>query len=147
MKNPDKHIRKAFSDALSDLEVTNPYNSDEVSIPLSDFRIPQNKDFYILMTNQWTMPRYDSKCDKYSWTCGITLDIVTKFANYQGSRLFADEIKEAVMNLTEDLTIENFNKQRQDWNFPDDLEMMTSTENIYRKIIQYEFELTEELSL
>lgn len=137
MINPDKHIRKFFVDTLNNIEV------DGKTITIHDYRVPQNKDAYILMINQSMDPNYDNKCGKYRWTCRITLDIVTIYKNNQGSRLLADNIKEEVMSLTKDIDIDNFLIENQEMTFPDDLHFLDNTQSIFRKLINYELILIE----
>lgn len=137
MINPDKYIRKFFFDALNSKKV------DGKTITVHDFRAPLNSDAYILMTNQSMTPNFDNKCDTVSWDCNITLDVVTVYNNVTGSRLLADNIKEMVMNETETISITNFNVDNFRMSFPDDLNLITSTQSIFRKLINYEFKITQ----
>lgn len=143
MKLPDREIRKAISQSLSGTTVISPFGGGELDITVHDFRPPENKSEYVLMINQWADLDRETKCPENTWNCGITLDIVTKFPNTQGSRLLADIIQEEVWNLTRNLEVDGFHNEEQTMRSPDDLETMTSTENIYRKLIQYEFKLIE----
>lgn len=137
MINPDKHIRKYFFDTLNNITV------DTKNITIHDYRVPENRDHYILMINQNMNPNRDNKCDIISWNCRITLDVVTIYKNGQGSRLFADNIKEKIMNLTQNISIDNFSVDEVEVDYPDDIQTMTPTQSIFRKLINYEFKLTE----
>lgn len=137
MINPDKHIRKAFFDKLNNVKV------DTKTITIHDFRAPTDSKNYILMINQSMNENRDNKCDIISWNCFITLDIVTIYDNMAGSRLFADNIKEKVMTETTNLTVNNFSLDNMIISFPDDLNLVTNTQSIFRKLINYEFKLTQ----
>lgn len=143
MRLPDREIRKAISQALSGMTVVSPFGGAELDITVHDYRLPENKTEYVLMINQWADLDRDTKCPENTWNCGITLDIVTTFPNEQGSRLLADIIQEEVWNRTKSLSIDHFYNEEQTMRSPDDLETMTPTQNIYRKLIQYEFKLIE----
>lgn len=137
MINPDKYIRAYFFDTLNNITV------DTKNITIHDYRVPENRDHYILMINQNMNPNRDHKCDIISWNCRITLDVVTIYKNGQGSRLFADNIKEKIMNLTQNISIDNFSVDEVEVDYPDDIQTMTPTQSIFRKLINYEFKLTE----
>lgn len=138
MKNPDKYIRQYFYSTLNNIEV------DDNTIKVYDYRVPQNDDFYILMVNQSSEKVQDTKCDTLAYDCRITLDIVTRFQGKNaGSRLLADNIKEKVMNLTQNITIQNFELSNLNISYPDDLYLITDTQNIFRKLIIYEFKLNQ----
>jgi len=137
MINPDKHIRKYFFDALNNKVVNGK------TITIHDYRAPFNSDAYILMINQSMTPNRDNKCDIISWNCFIVLDVVTVFDNVYGSRVLADDIKEMVMNNTQNIAIDNFSVDDVDISYPDDLNTITNTQSIFRKLINYEFKLTE----
>lgn len=137
MINPDKHIRKYFHDTLNNATV------DGKVITVHDYRAPFNSDAYILMVNQSSTENKENKCDVISWNCNITLDIVTLFSNVSGSRVLADNIKEMVMNQTQNITIDNFSVDNVNIIYPDDLSLITNTQTIFRKLINYEFKLTQ----
>lgn len=137
MINPSKHIRKYFFDALNNEVV------DDNIITVHDYRAPMNRKAYILMINQSMTPNRDNKCDIISWDCFIVLDIVTIYDNIAGSRLLADNIMEMVMNQTQTISIDNFSTDNVIVTYPDDLNLVTNTQTIFRKLINYEFKLTE----
>jgi len=137
MINPDKYIRKYFYDTLNNQVV------DTKTITVHDFRAPTNKDAYILMINQSMTPNRDHKCDIVSWNCFIILDVVTVYDNISGSRVLADNIKEMVMNQTQNISVDHFSVDDVKITYPDDLNLITNTQSIFRKLINYEFKLTQ----
>ena len=137
MINPDKYIRKYFFDTLNNQVV------DTKTITVHDFRAPINKDAYIIMINQSMTPNLDNKCDIVSWNCFIILDVVTVYDNISGSRVLADNIKEMVMNQTQNISVDNFSVDEVTISYPDDLNTITNTQSIFRKLINYEFKLTQ----
>lgn len=137
MINPSKHIRKFFFDRLNNIVV------DGKVITIHDYRIPENKNAYILMINQSMSDGQNNKCDVLTWDARITLDVVTIYDNVSGSRLLADDIMERVMNETQSINIGFFTVDKVSVEYPDDIQLMTPTQNIYRKIIQYNFKLTQ----
>ena len=136
MRTPDKWVRKYFSDTLTGLTV-----SGKV-IPISDMRLPENSDAYILMTTIDKSHDQETKCEKV-WNFQQTLDIVTIYPNNSGSRLLCDEIHEAVLNACENISIEHFTVQNKGYEFAPDLSSNTTTQSIYRKIIIFNIKLTE----
>lgn len=135
--NPDKYIRKYFFEKLNNITVSGK------AVNIHDYRVPTNSDAYILMQNQNSDEDNNTKCDSNKYICRITLDVVTIYKNGQGSRLLADDIKEAVMNLTQSIEIDNFILQDVSISYPDDLNLKTPTQEIFRKLIVYELILTQ----
>ena len=137
MINPDSHIRSYFFNTLNGQVV------DNKTITIHDFRVPFNGTHYIIMNAQSSEPNRDNKCDIISYNARINLDIVTIFDGVSGSRLFADNIKEMVMNATQNITIAGFNVDEVNVTYPDDLDLLTNTQSIFRKLITYEFKITQ----
>lgn len=134
---PDHHVRKAVSDALSGLSVQGH------NIPTFDTRT-NNSDpsYYVLMTTQTNNERKDNKCAP-RWSSSILLDIVTRYegSGNMGSRLLADLIANEVLKRVDGLTLETSSGlliKRQTVNLPNDITTLTSTTNIYRKLIRIE---------
>ena len=136
MRTPDKWIRKYFSEALTGLTVNGKV------IPISDMRLPENSDAYILMTTQDKTHDQETKCDKI-WNFKQTLDIVTVYAGNTGSRLLCDDIQEAVLNACENIAVEHFETFDAWYEFAPDLSSVTTTQSIYRKIIIFNIKLKE----
>lgn len=136
MINPDKWIRKAFVDALAGLQVNGK------PIPVYDSHTPRNDAAFIVLSTQSGYESRRVKCLK-TLVASITVDIVTRYAGNSGSQLFADDIKEAVLNLTENLEITNFVKQGEtEREFPYIAPLTTTTETIFRKLIIYNFKIS-----
>lgn len=139
MKNPDKYIRKYFNDTFHDFSV-NGYR-----IPWYDFHIPSNMDKYVLMQSQSKVRNYDNKCHTKSWTCNINLDIVTIYPGKSGSRLFADDIMEGIIDEVETnvVAVSNYKVNDLTYRHLQDIYLPTPTQSIFRKIFEFEIILTE----
>lgn len=136
MKTPDKWIRKYFSDTLNGLTV-----SGKV-IPISDMRLPDNSNAYILMTTVDKSHDQETKCNKV-WNFQQTLDVVTIYPGNTGSRLLCDDIHEAVLNACENITVQHFEVYDKFYDFAPDLSSQTATQTIFRKIIIFNLKLKE----
>lgn len=136
MRTPDKWIRKYFSETLTGLIVNGK------TIEISDFNLPQNSNSYILMTTQNKTHDQETKCNKV-WNFSQTLDVVTTYSGFTGSRVLCDDIHEAVLNACESIQIENFTVLDKGYTFAPDLSTQTSTQSIFRKIIIFNLKLQE----
>ncbi|MCT3788484.1 hypothetical protein HZQ67_14005 [Elizabethkingia anophelis] len=136
MKNADKWIRKYFVDTLNNMVINGK------TITIHDYRIPDNKDAYILMTSQSKQENNEVKCG-LRYNCRITLDVVTIYNNIAGSRLLADDIMEEVMNRTQSILIQNFQILTVEKEFPSDISTITSTQSIFRKLIIFNLKIRE----
>lgn len=136
MRTPDKWIRKYFSEKLTGLIVNGK------TIEISDFNLPQNSSHYILMTTQDKTHDQETKCNKV-WNFSQTLDIVTIYSGFSGSRVLCDDIHEAVLNACENIQVENFKVLDKGYTFAPDLSTQTSTQSIFRKIIIFNLKLQE----
>lgn len=136
MRTPDKWIRKYFATALNGLVV------DNLTIPISDYRLPTNAPAYILMTTEDKSHDQEVKCHK-TWNFSQTLDIVTIFEGNNGSRVLADDIHEAVLNACNNIAVEHFTVLQKDYDFAPDLSLSTPTQTIFRKIIIFNLKLKE----
>lgn len=137
---PDSYVRKAVSDALDGLVVG---GND---IPNFDTRT-NNTDpsFYVLMTTQTNNEQKDNKC-RPRWNSSILLDIVTRYdgSGNMGSRLLADQITNEVLKRTDNLTLDvasGLFVQRQLVILPNDISTITTTTNIYRKLVRLELRI------
>lgn len=133
---PDKWIRKYLVSALQGLVVNGK------SIPVSDMRIPDNSTNYILLTTIDKSNPQESKCNRV-WNVAINIDIVTVYQGNSGSRVFAEDIQDAVLSRIANPVIENFTVQSFEVEFSPDLSSVTSTQSIFRKIIIYNLKLKE----
>jgi len=136
MRTPDKWIRKYFSTTLTGLIVNGK------TIIISDMRIPNNSDAYIIMSTVDKSHDQETKCNKV-WNFQQTLDIVTTFPGNSGSRVLVDDIHEAVLNACNNIVIENFEVFNKSYEFAPDLSEVNSTQTIYRKIIIFNLKLKE----
>ncbi|MCT3835880.1 hypothetical protein HZQ49_18675 [Elizabethkingia anophelis] len=112
------------------------------TISIHDYRIPDNKDVYILMTTQSKQENNEVKCG-LRYDCQITLDVVTIYNNIAGSRLLADDIMEEIMKRTQSILIQNFQTLTVEKDFPADISTITSTQSIFRKLIIFNLKIRE----
>lgn len=136
---PSKWIRKAIYNAVNNVTINNE------NIKCYDSRIPGKSipKNYILMSSQSSDVDKANKCES-RWESSILLDIVTtyKSSGNTGSRLLADEITDAVRNLTKALVLDPASGlviRNQTQSFPNDIVTITDNENIFRKFIRIEF--------
>lgn len=142
---PDKWIRKAVTDAINNMTVFDSLNNVNIQIPCYDTRVPNNitKDHYILLTTQTNNVNKLTKCED-SYESSILIDIITSYdgVGNPASRLLADDILDKARELTDNLVLDvgsNLTILRQTQNFPNDLSLITDTENVYRKFMRIEF--------
>ena len=136
MRTPDKWIRKYFATTLNNLVVSGK------TIPIADFRLPNNSNAYILMTTEDKTHVQENKCNKV-WNFSQTLDIVTVYDGNSGSRLLCDDIQETVLNACNNISIEHFTVIDKGYEFAPDLSTQTTTNTIFRKIIIFNLKLIE----
>lgn len=135
---PDKWVRKAIFDALNGLVV------DSLTINTYDSHTGvDSPNAYILMTTQTNNETGFSKCGS-KYLSSILLDIVTRYegAGNPGSRLLCDNIADSVRGLCDNLTLDvssGVKIQTQTVSFPNDITTKTNMENVFRKLIRYEF--------
>lgn len=134
--NPDKYIRKYFYDTLNNMVVNGK------TIPIYDFRIPNDGNAYVLMTSASKDEDLSYKCGMI-WECRLLLDIVTIYPSSAntGSRLLADDIQEKIIQLTQNISVNNFEVVKVERSYPDDLNLTTETQNIFRKFIRFNIKL------
>jgi hypothetical protein len=135
---PDKWVRKAISQAINNIVV------DGKIIPCYDTRVTGSKQpkAYVLMTTQTNQVIKPNKCES-RWSSSILLDIVTIYdgGGNAGSRLLADDIVDAIRNLTLMIELDptsGLTVLTQNEDFPNDLSSITATQNVFRKFIRYE---------
>jgi len=132
---PDKWIRKAFYDALNDIEV------DGFTIPVYDSRTSlDTPDHYILITTQSNEVDESIKCED-RWESRCNIEIFTTFSA-SVSRLLADNIVDRVRELTKDIQLDiesGLSIENSTVNYPNDLTTVTTTANVFRKFINYSF--------
>jgi len=134
MINPDKYIRKAVYDLVSNIVV-----NDKI-IPCFDSRMSGNADVmnYILMTAQTKNEDKATKCGN-RWETSLLIEIYTKSssAGNSGSRLLLNDIEQAVTDLLNPkIVIAGFETLIQNITFEASLETVTDTENIFRSFLR-----------
>lgn len=134
MENPNKYIRKYFYETLNGIVVNGQ------SVKVYDSHTPNNDNFLIILSTQTGSEDWQSKCsvDKNR---SINLDVIVRKSGNVGSRAMLDDIVEQILSRTKEIQIENFNVQYWNVTMPTDLTTSTSTETIYRQIINYNFNI------
>lgn len=134
MENPNKYIRKYFYDTLNGIVV----NGQTVKV--YDSHTPNNDNFLIILSTQTGSEDWRDKCsiDKNR---SINLDVIVRKSGNVGSRAMLDDIVEKILSRTKEIEIENFKVQYWQVALTNDLTTSTSTETIYRQIINYNFNI------
>lgn len=134
MENPDKFIRRYFSNALSGII----FNGKLVKV--YDSHTPNNDDVLIILSTQTGSNDWNRKCsvDKNRT---ILIDVITRYKGNTGSRLLLDDIIEEIMLRTKNIVVENFVVNDWSISFPNEIITHTATESIFRKIIQFNLNL------
>lgn len=136
---PDKYIRKAIYNAINNIVV------DGKTIKCYDYRVTGKTipDYYTIITTQTNQVIKSNKCEN-AWQSSVLIDVFTKYngTGNTGSRLFADNILDAVKTATDNLTLDVASGLSIVWqtqSFPNDLVSLTKTENVFRKFLRIEF--------
>lgn len=134
MQEPKKWIRKYFSTALANMVV----NGKQVKV--YDSHTPNNDDVLIILSTQTGSNDREVKCsiDKNRI---IEIQVITRYKGATGSRLLMDDITEEIQNRITDIQVENFTVNDWSVNFPQEFITTSSTETIFRQIINYNINL------
>lgn len=134
MENPNKYIRKYFFDTLNGIIVQGK------TVKVYDSHTPNNDNFLIILSTQTGSEDWQSKCsiDKNR---SINLDVIVRKSGNVGSRAMLDDIVEEILSRCKNIEIENFKVQYFNVTMPNDLSISTSTETIYRQIINFNFNI------
>tara|TARA_R110000772_G_scaffold37589_3_gene89203 strand:- start:11707 stop:12147 length:441 start_codon:yes stop_codon:yes gene_type:complete len=142
-KLPDSYIRKAIFDVFNGSIV------DGKTINVYDTRYTSNTselEGYVLMTTQANDVDYN-KCSDF-WESDILLEVCTLYRNTSnvGSRLFADNILEALrLALQADLdlnfAVSGLTVDNQLMTFPNDLVTNLSNATLFRKFVRLELRI------
>lgn len=137
MRNPDKYIRKAIFEKLGG---NNGFQISGKTVKVYDSATPLNEDFLVILSTQSGTDAQRDKCsiDKDRT---IVIDCITRYKGNAGSRAMVDDIVEYVLEQLEDLEIDNFEFIKDSISFPSDIVNRTSTESIFRKLINYSLTL------
>lgn len=136
MKNPDKHIRKAFNDALFPL-----------GFSVYEKRVPKTASplQYILVSSQTNVDKALGRGCKVH-DCTIVIDLFVMQSLSYVSSVAIDDMLEAVMNQVRKDTINipffQLNSIERDGT-PKDLSFDTSVQSILRKVITYRLVVDE----
>lgn len=134
MENPNKYIRKYFFNTLNSIIVQGQ------TVKVYDSHTPNNDNFLIILSTQTGSEDWQSKCsiDKNR---SINLDVIVRKSGNVGSRAMLDDIVEEILSRCKNIEIENFKVQYFNVTLPNDLSISTSTETIYRQIINFNFNI------
>ena len=130
MQEPSKWIRQYFVNAFANMVVSGK------TVKVYDTHTPNNDDVLIILSTQTGS---NDRIDKCIITKNRTIEIqvITRFKGATGSRLLLDDIVEEIQNRVQNIQVNNFTVQDWDVSFPQDLITTSSTETIFRKIINY----------
>lgn len=134
MFNPDKYIRKFFVSALSNMVVGGK------TIKVYDTHTPNNEDNLIILSTQTGSNDWETKC-------GITknriieIQVITRFKGNAGNRQLLDDIIEEIQQRCQNIQIDNFTVQNWSFSVSNDFVSPTTTETIFRKIINYNLKI------
>ena len=135
---PDKWIRKSIYNLINNIIV------DGKTIPCYDTTVTdQGKNFYVLISTQSSTQQKIEKTED-QWLSTVLVDVFTRYkkAGNTGSRLLAENIGDKIRELTDGLVLDSSSGLSiiwQDTNFLPDIYSSTKNENVFRKLIQYEF--------
>lgn len=134
MQEPKKWIRKYFSTALANMVVNGK------TVKVYDSHTPNNDDVLIILSTQTGSNDREVKCsiDKNRT---IEIQVITRYKGATGSRLLMDDITEEIQNRITDIQVENFTVNDWSVNFPQEFITTSSTETIFRQIINYNINL------
>ena len=124
---PSKYIRKAIYDAIKD-----DYDCYDTNVSGK-----QNKTQYVIISTQNENIDKVSKCN-YRWESYTLLDLVTIYngAGNVGSRVAVDDMKNNVLSLINNLTVNGYTVVNTRYEFPNGIETSTTTQTVFRSFIR-----------
>lgn len=138
MRNPTKHIREAYYNAITGLG----YDTYIGSIPLDQ----ELNGFYVIIATQDKQQQSLCKRCPEMWNVSITINIIDVQEAGQNNRLAVDDAEDAILNVINECSGLSF-----DWfdikettianSFDDDLELPTQFMN--RQVCRIEHEIHE----
>jgi len=132
MLNPSKYVRKAIFDLVSD------------EYECFDMQLTGNKNptEYVIISTQSKEINKATKCN-YRWISYTLLDIVTIYngAGNTGSRLKVDDMENVIFQLVENINVTGYEVVNRRFEFPDGLDNISQTQNVYRNFIRIIIEL------
>lgn len=130
--NPNKYVRKAVYDLIND------------TYPCFDMQVTGNKNptEYVIISTQSKETNKANKCN-YRWISYTLIDIVTIYngAGNTGSRVAVDDMQEFIENAVRNIEVDNFEVINRTFEFPDGLDNISPTQNVYRNFIRIILEL------
>lgn len=130
--NPNKWVRKAIIEAING------------EYPCFDMQVTGNTNpaQYVIISTQSKEINKVNKCN-YNWISYTLLDIVTIYngAGNVGSRLAVDNMQEFIENAVKNIEVNNFEVVNRTFEFPDSLDNISTTQNVYRNFIRIILEL------
>ena len=124
---PNKHVRKAIYDAIKD-----DYDCFDTNITGK-----VNKKQYVLISTQNENIDKATKCN-YRWESYTLLDLVTIYngAGNVGSRVAVDDMKNDILSLIENITVNGYTVVNTRYEFPNGIETSTATQTVFRSFIR-----------
>ena len=127
MTNPNKYVRKAIYDAISDT-----YSCFDMQVSGN-----ANPTQYVLISTQDKEHNRPTKCGG-RWVSYTLLDIVCIYlgTGNTGSRVVNDDMENTILGLLENLTVDGYTVISQAHEFPSNLDSSTSTQTVYRNFVR-----------
>jgi len=127
MVNPNKYVRKALYDAISqeylcfDTNVTGNLNPTQ----------------YVIISTQDKEHNRPTKCGG-RWISYTLLDLVCIYngVGNVGSRVANDDMENTILGLIENLEVDGFKVISQELEFPSNLDSSSSTQTVFRNFIR-----------
>lgn len=110
------------------------------TIKVYDTHTPNNEDNLIILSTQTGSNDWETKC-------GITknriieIQVMTRFKGNAGNRQLLDDIIEEIQQRCQNIQIDNFTVQNWSFSVSNDFATSTTTETIFRKIINYNLKI------
>ncbi len=124
---PSQNVRKAIYEAVKD------------TYPCFDTQVTgdENPTQYVLISTQDEEIDKATKCGN-RWVSYTLLDIVSIYngAGNVGSRLANDTIRQNILNLIENITIDGYSILNTRYEFPSNLNSTSETQTVYRNFIR-----------
>jgi len=139
--NPNKYVRKAFFDVLNNM-VVNTNTIKAYNMRVTGATVPAN---YILISTPTKRQNPYTKCAD-RWEVDAVIEIFTTYPSTgnTGSMLLADDIEEQVTNLEETIILSGGYKINQRlFVSSDEIETIGTTTNVFRKILRFNYFLTQ----
>ena len=140
MANPTTNIREAYWNAMNGT-ISAPIFVD--NIPLGVNPLPS---IYVLISGQSKQERSICKRCPISWTCSITLDVISVSDASGNNRLAVDNVENEIyeiVNKCANLSIEGFKVTNVRLVNSLNSDVDIATQNIDRQTVTYEIELEE----